>query len=149
MAKNTHAQEIATGTSDSYTEDEVLDPTPPLQVTRPELGTVDRPVTPKEEPSPAMEDGGDFTRSSKSESPESTKPNQSHQQPAPTTENLSSPTPTADSGVASTDGVGLKTEQPQSGRKTPATTAKKTTGNKSSRARATVVDDSDDFDDFS
>jgi hypothetical protein len=44
MAKNTHAQEVATGTSDSYDEHELSDPELPQHVviTRPILGEVDR-----------------------------------------------------------------------------------------------------------
>lgn len=44
MAKNTHAQEVATGTSDSYTDNELADPNPPqpIVITRPILGEVDR-----------------------------------------------------------------------------------------------------------
>lgn len=52
MAKNTHAQEASTGTSDSYTEDEIADAEAPLQVliTRPDLSTVDRPAPVMTEP---------------------------------------------------------------------------------------------------
>ena len=151
MAKNTHAQEAATGTSDSYTDEESADPTPPLQVTitRPELGTVDKPAEPKEEaPSPTTEGGGVSTRSSQSESNVSDKPNQSPQQPAPTMENPSSPIPRADSDANSTDGDGPKTEQPPSdskGRKTP---AKKATTKAQPRSRATMMGAEDDFDEF-
>jgi hypothetical protein len=160
MAKNTHAQEISTGTPDSYTEEELQDPQPVI-VTRPMLGEVDRaaitapyePVpsdqddTKKEaEKSPAMEDGGDSIPSSQSESSAGSKPNQSPPQPAPMTENLSSPTPTETSDVDSTDGDGQRTEPPRSakGRQTP---AKKAAPKKQTGARATVMRGAEDDDD--
>lgn len=171
MAKNTHAQEAATGTSDSYTEDELLDPEPPqhIIITRPILGEVDRAVITEAYDSKAHKDakegellsrvtvdGGDSTLSSPSEQPESDKPNPSLQQPAPTTENPSSPTPEETSGVDSTDGDGQRTAQPPSGkgRQTPPTAArkaapaKKAAPVKQTGARATMMGAEDGFDDF-
>lgn len=159
MAKNTHAQEVSTGTSASYTEEELLDPQP-VVITRPILGEVDRKRITKEEeevPSPVKEDGGDFTPSSQSGSPESSKPNQSLPLPVPMTENPSSPTQEDNSGVDSTDGDGHKTEPQPSGnrgRQTPPTVArkaapaKKATPAKQTGARATMMGAEDGFDDF-
>lgn len=42
MAKNTKAQEAATGTSDSYTAHELTDENPPPRISRAMLGDVDR-----------------------------------------------------------------------------------------------------------
>jgi hypothetical protein len=57
MAKSTNAQEVATGTSDSYTPHELSDPAPPIKVTRAMLGEV--PCPPETE-----KDGGDSSTSS-------------------------------------------------------------------------------------
>ncbi len=155
MAKATHAQEVSTGTSDSYTDHELADVEAPYQVlvTRPDLSTVDKPRESKAEEvtSSAKADGGDSTQSSKNASTESTKLSQFPQQPAPTMENLSSQTEEEISDADSTDGNGQETEQPRSGsaRKTPPTAARKsTTKTAPSRSRATMMGAEDDFAEF-
>lgn len=164
MAKSTHAQEVSTGTPDSYTDEEMRDPQPVI-ITRPMLGEVDRvviaaPYEPvprdqddeeieEEEPS-VTEDGGDSTQSSQSESSDDDKPNQSRQQPAPTTDSHSTPTPTDSSGADSTDGDGPKTEPRPSANKGRQTPAKKAAPKKQTGARATIMRGAEDheFDDF-
>ena len=148
MAKATRAQ------GDSYTEHELSDPTPPLQVTitRPMLGVVPPENVPaKEVTSSATADGGDSIPSSGSELTGDDKQSPSLQQPAPTTENPSNQTGKEISDADSTDGNGHETEQPQSGRKTPATAAKKAAPAKkatTSKARATMMGAEDDFSEF-
>lgn len=155
MAKATRAQEVSTGTSDSYTDDELVDPTPPVVITRPILGEVDRvPYRSKEAQSSQEVDGGDSTQSSQSEHKSDDKPNQSRPQHAPTTENPSKVTAKETSDVDSTDGNGHETEpQPSgstsAGRKTPAKKAapKKQTGARSTMMRG-AEDEDDEFDNF-
>lgn len=106
MAKNTHAQETATGTSDSYTEQEATDPHPPIRVTRTVLGG---------DPLSAGDNSLQFTkRQSTSES----NTEQSHPQHAPTTDSPSSPQESGtDSDARMTDGVGQRTTRKQSARR--------------------------------
>lgn len=189
MAKNTHAQEVATGTSDSYTAAEAQGQ--PMVITRPILGEVDRAtiveaytakgkaigepaekvrdgelldqevIEPdedddtEEESSPVTADGGDSIQSSQSESSESSRPNQSHPQPAPTTDSHLSQTPADNSDARSTVGDTPVTEPQPSGkgRQTPPTVAKKTAAKKAAPAkqtgaRATSLSSDDGFGDF-
>lgn len=107
MAKNTHSQEILTGTSDSYSDHESDDPNSPnIRINRPMLGEVDKPL--------AHQDGTDSSQLSESDSKSSASTTVDPHSPAPTTENPSSATDTADSIVDSTDGVGQEAEQNQS-----------------------------------
>jgi hypothetical protein len=106
MAKNTHAQEVSTGDSASFTEHELSDPIPPpvVTITRMNLGgEVSSPVN--------REDGTESSTSSESVS--TSRQSQPHNppQPAPTMENRSSQTPAepVDSNAASTDGNGQTT----------------------------------------
>jgi hypothetical protein len=126
MAKSTRAQENKTGTSDSYTDEELLDPTPPVVVTRAVLG-----VDPKWV-------GTNSTASSESESNESESAKQPRRKPAQTTDNRSSRTETeTDSDAISTDGDTPKTGQRQSGK----------AGKKANvRSTGSDVDDDDFFD---
>lgn len=104
MAKNTKAQEVATGTSDSYTDDEIQDPDPPVRITRAELGTVDQPWH-----------GNNSTQSSENDETESDSQKASRRKPAPTTDNRSKRRGKAtDSDAISTDGDGPKTDRPLS-----------------------------------
>lgn len=120
MAKSTKAQEVSTGTSDSYTEDEVAGMSSTLRG-RPMLGGELQSV------------GTSSSRSSGKEKTSSDKESPSHQAPAPTTENHSSVTePVTDSDADSTDGVGLKEAEQQS--VSPATPAQK------KKARSATVD---------
>lgn len=139
MAKNTHSQEILTGTSDSYNDHELSDPAPPVQliITRPELGKVDRPLQPTA--------GTDSSPSSESDSKPNESENQSHQSLVPTTESHSNQPEGESSTADSTDGVGQRTHQPRSAKK--AVPAKKTTG---ARARTMhgAEDSDDEFSDF-
>lgn len=68
MAKNTHAQEAATGTSDSYTAEEATDPTLQLR-NRPVLGGVDADDDVNRGAEPSV--GNNSAASSESESRES------------------------------------------------------------------------------
>jgi hypothetical protein len=126
MAKNTKSQAVQTGTSDSYTEEETLDPTPPVQVTRAILGADPEWV------------GTNSTASSESESNESESAKQPRRKPAQTTDNPSSQTEgETDSDATSTDGDTRKTGQRQSGK----------AGKKANvRSTGSDVDDDDFFD---
>lgn len=126
MAKNTHSQEILTGTPDSYTEHEQTDP----NVTQLEV----------EGDTSLTEDGTDSLESSGSEQTSSGNEKTDPQPPAQTTENPSKGTGTAaDSDADTTDGAGPKGTQPRSGK---ATTASKSTG----KARSRTIGNDDDFD---
>lgn len=81
MAKSTKAQQVSTGTPDSYTPEELADPTPPIRVTRAMLGVVPEEVK--------ASVGTDSSQSSKSESMRSDKENPSRLPHAPTMENPS------------------------------------------------------------
>ena len=118
MAKSTRSQEILTGTSDSYTEDEVAGMSSTLRG-RPMLGGELQSV------------GTSSSRSSGKEKTSSDKESPSHQAPAQTTESHSSATE-ADSDADSTDGVGLREAEQQS--VSPATPAQK------KKARSATVD---------
>lgn len=97
MAKSTKAS------GDTYTSDELADPTPPLVIRRAMLGG--------EQPS-VTEDGGDFSQSSESERTSSELKPQPPRQPAHTTENRSNPQGTETSSVVhSTATPGLTTDQ--------------------------------------
>lgn len=98
MAKSTRAQEISTGTSDSYTETELADPHPPIRIQRAVLGGE----------SPSV--GTDFSEPLSNESQSNELGNPSPQEPALTTESLSGQTATEDSTVNLTDGDGPETE---------------------------------------
>jgi hypothetical protein len=120
MAKSTKAQEVSTGTSDSYTEDEVAGMSATLRG-RPMLG------------GELLSAGINSSRSSGKEKTSGDSENPSHQAPAQTTENPSSATePVADSDADSTGGVGLREAEQQS--VSPATPAQK------KRARSATVD---------
>lgn len=151
MAKNTHAQEIATGTSDSYTEHEGSDPQPPATVRRAMLGELKEGDLSSSQPV-----GTRSLQFSESEQTSNEKQNPLHQPPAQTMENPSGPKvaePVPDSTAPLTDGVGQKT-QPQSSasnaRKAAPGTGKKATPAKSNKARSRSLDASDDdeFDEF-
>lgn len=95
MAKSTKAS------GDTYTEEELADPTPPLVIHRAMLGG---------ESSPETEDGTGSSPSSESERTSSASETQHHRNPAPTTENRSNPQGTEGSSVAhSTATPGLTT----------------------------------------
>lgn len=98
MAKSTRAQEVSTGTSDSYTLAELSDPSPPIRIQRAMLGVVPQEVLPSV--------GMDSFQSSGNEATKNDNENPSHQPPAPTTENPFGLTDTADSDADSTDGDG-------------------------------------------
>lgn len=103
MAKNTHAQEAATGTSDSYTEHELTDPD--IVVHREMLGGDPKLV------------GTDSSQSSGSDKKSGDNQNQDPQSPAQTTENLSPDTgKQAGSTVNTADGDTQKTERQRSGK---------------------------------
>jgi hypothetical protein len=96
MAKSTKAS------GDTYTEEELADPTPPLVIHRAMLGG---------EPSPETEDGTGSSPSSESERTSSAPKPQPPRNPAPTTENRSNPQGTAGSSVVhSTATPGLTTD---------------------------------------
>lgn len=127
MAKSTKSQAITTGTSDSYTAEELADPLAALRA-RPVLGGELKSV------------GTDSSRSSESAATSSGKAKQPHQLPAPTTENPSNQT-VADSGADSTGGAG------QAGMGLPPSDeeiVKKAPANKKI-AQVRSVDDDDDF----
>lgn len=102
MAKSTKAQEVSTGTPDSYTEHELSDPAPPVVVTRAMLGEVP--------PSQTETDGGDSSTSSEKTKPSSDKSGQQGQKPAQNAESLSSQQG-GPSTVLMTDGNGEETSQ--------------------------------------
>ena len=120
MAKSTKAQEVSTGTSDSYTEDEVAGMSATLRG-RPMLG------------GDLLSVGTSSSRSSGREKTSSDKESPSHQAPAQTMESHSSATEAeAVSDADSTDGVGLREAEQQS--VNPATPAQK------KKARSATVD---------
>lgn len=82
MAKSTKAQEVTTGTPDSYNEHELSDPTPPVVVTRAMLGEV---------PCQTTTDGGDSSTSSEQTTPSDGQKQPQGPAPAQNVENLSSP----------------------------------------------------------
>lgn len=127
MAKSTKSQEIQTGTSDSYTADELQDAAAILR-SRPVLGGELKSV------------GTSSVQSSRSDATSSDKPNPSLQAPAQTTENPSSqPETAANSGADLTDGLGPAEERSPSDEEIikPASPSK---------ARVTVASlDDDDF----
>lgn len=125
MAKNTHAQEAATGTSDSFTEHELSDPVPPIQVTRAVLG------------GELLSVGNNSEASTEKQSKTNESENQPPRQPAQTTENPSNqPGKETGSNATLTGGSGHSKPARQSGRK--ATPAKK----------ANVRTTDPDFDEF-
>lgn len=109
MAKLTHAQEVSTGTPDSYTAEETADKHAPVVIRRAMLGEVDRPLA--ETP-----DGGGSSLSTEKlqTSTESSKGNP--RLPAPTMENPSDPQEKEEevSTVPLTDGDTPKMEPPPS-----------------------------------
>lgn len=129
MAKNTHAQEVSTGTSDSYTEEELSDPAPPVVIQRAMLGEL------KEGDSGLV--GMDSSELSEKEQQPSEHSKTSPRELAQTTENPSDQTETdpGDSIARTTGGAGPKTVRRQSVRK-PKTGA---------RVRAMNSEDDDDF----
>lgn len=142
MAKNTIAQEVATGTSDSYTEHEGSDPTPPATIRRAMLGEL-------KEGDLSLPPSAVGTRSlqfSESAQTSSEKPSQSPPQPAQTTESHSEPKEEEpDSSAPLTDGNGQRMQIQPSGRKSKAQPAKST------RARARSMDGAEEdpeFDEF-
>lgn len=98
MAKNTRAQEVSTGTADSYTEHEKSDENPPPRIQRAMLGG-DTPLV-----------GTDSSEFSQSDRPLSEPESHNRRAPARTTENLSAQMDKADSTVNLTDGDGPETE---------------------------------------
>lgn len=136
MAKNTHSQEVLTGTADSFTNHEISDVHPPYQVQRAMLG-----VLIKREGDEELV-GTDSSEHSWNEPPSSALSKANLQGPAQTTESLSSQTDQDQeaSSVRLTGGAGQGTVKPRSGRKssTPRTKANvRVTGN-----------DDDEFDEF-
>lgn len=98
MAKATHAQEVSTGTSDSYTPEELADPRPPVRIQRAMIGEVDRPLV-----------GDNLPPSSETASTEKSANARNVPSPALKTENRSSQfagTSTVDSADGDTPGAG-------------------------------------------
>jgi hypothetical protein len=125
MAKSTNAQEVSTGTSDSYTDAEL---SAANLRSRPMLGGELKSV------------GGASTQSSKSGTTSSDKAPLSHQAPAQTTESLYSQRESAqDSSADSTVGDGQAATLSQSDK-----TIVKPAPPKGRQARTTTMDD-DDF----
>lgn len=134
MAKGTKAQEVSTGTSDSYTLEELADPTPPIRIQRAMLGVV--PEFREAEPSV----GTHSSQSSESENTKSDSVSQSRQAPAQMTESLSGqPESETDSIAASTAGVGQTHKEPLPSDETV------TPAKKSSRKARTQSIDVEDF----
>lgn len=104
MAKATHAQEVATGTSDSYTPEELADPDPPVVITRAQLGG--------EKQWTERQDGTDSLESSGKEHGTGEKQSQPLQSPALTTENPSSSAKTEPGSVPTTTTDGTAEEVP-------------------------------------
>lgn len=163
MAKNTHSQEILTGTSASITEHEAADPALPSElalITRPILGEVDRdrlaqsyaPADDKDGEEWPEEDGGDSIQSSPSNPKSSSSSTPSPQQHAPTMESRSSQTPGDNSGVDSTGGSTPETQPQPSAKTAPkgrATPPVKAAPKKQTGARSTIMTGAeDDFDGF-
>lgn len=108
MAKNTHAQEAATGTPDSYTAHESSDADAPIVIRRAMLGEVDR-------PSQGPRDGGGFSPSTEKPQTSTESSKDSPPQPAPTTENPSDQQEKEEDSIAPlTDGDTQRMEQPPS-----------------------------------
>lgn len=123
MAKSTKAQEVSTGTPDSYTEDEVAGMSSTLQG-RPMLGGELKSV------------GMDSSQSSESAKTSSDKGKPAPLAPAQTMENPSLvPVKETDSDADSTDGDGLKTEEQPSAKPAKRSPAAK------ARARQVSVDE--------
>lgn len=110
MAKNTHSQEVQTGTSDSYTEAELADPAPPIVIQRAVLGATGNGV----DNSSVTTDGTDSPQSSKSDSESGETLSKGPQSPAQTTESHSAGGATENSTVDLTGGHGPVTEPLQS-----------------------------------
>jgi hypothetical protein len=108
MAKNTHSQEVLTGTSDSYTDHELNDPNIPIN--RPTLGEVDNPSAPIQE-----EDGIRSSQSLRNGETPSDSETVSRPSPAQTMESPSSTTAVANSSADSMGGLGQEAGQNQSG----------------------------------
>jgi hypothetical protein len=145
MAKATHAQEVATGTSDSFTEHELNDPVL-VRVTRPEIGYVDRVPEEKEE-SPSQNNPADSTDSSPSakNDPSPIESNTADDpKPALTTENPSQVTEQEDSSANSMGGDGQRTHPRQSSKRTPAKKAAPANP-RAARVRSTDDEFGDDF----
>lgn len=108
MARSTKAQQVSTGTPDSYTPEELADPVPPIRITRAMLGVV------PEEVKPSV--GTDSSPSSESETTKSGNENPNPLAPAQMTENHSGQQgKETDSTAALTGGVGqTETEPPLS-----------------------------------
>jgi hypothetical protein len=112
MAKNTHAQEAATGTPDSYTRDEAVELSIPADPEGSEMSTV-------EGGAPSVtEDGEDSSESTGQSQNDDVKLSNSPRAPVHTTESPSKETKPADSGADSADGSSPKTEEKSA--KTPA-----------------------------
>lgn len=106
MAKNTKAQQVSTGTPDSYTPAELADPAPPIQITRAMLG-----VVPEEVNKSSV--GTHSSLSSESETMKDDKQNQFLPPHAPTMENLSGqPEKETDSTADLTAGGGRAQMEP-------------------------------------
>ena len=116
MAKNTHSQEILTGTSDSYTVEEASDPNPPVVIQRAMLGDVDKEEKAGDEELVATVEGGtDSSALSESGQKSSGLQSPSRRKPAPTTESLSeAPEKGISSTAPLTDGNGQVAELPPS-----------------------------------
>lgn len=111
MAKNTHAQEVSTGTSDSYTPDEWADVKARLG-DRPQLGDVD--TSDEKEEAPSV--GNNSEASSENESQESDYETVNLPQDAPDVENPSGGSEVEGSTVHMTDGSSQETVAQPSGR---------------------------------
>lgn len=129
MAKVTHAQEVSTGTSDSYTEHELSDPHAPdqIRVTRAVIGGESESV------------GDNSKQSSASEESESDSQRQPRREPAQTTDSHS-PQPETETGSDANlmGGNGLSKTAKQFAKKAPPRKAAK-------QARTRTTDEFDDF----
>lgn len=162
MAKSTKAQQVSTGTPDSYTPDELADPTPPIRIQRAMLGALPEEVPPSV--------GTHSSPSSESGITNADNENQSPRQPVQTTENPSGqPEKETASTADLTVGDGqMRTEPPLSDEdeenedefededeeETPepvtkkASPAKKAVAKKATPKKANVRNTGDDFADF-
>lgn len=133
MAKNTHSQEVLTGTSDSFTNHEITDPNPPYQIQRAMLGEL------VEREGDEQLAGMDYLESSENEPKLSGHSKATPRGLARTMENPSDQTDRDQEGSSapSMGGAGLGTARPRSGRKTQ------------TRSRANVRATGDDEDEFS
>ena len=135
MAKNTHSQEVLTGTSDSYTEAELQDPLamlrhrPVLEGNSPDAGGGD-----------GVSVGNNSEASSGSESPENDSQTHNPQADAPAAENPSNPEHPESDTAPLTDGSGQETE-PQRSVSPPRKATKAVKSTRPSRAKATEDDD--------